>query len=55
MRDKFSNNFTGFQKGYSVQHSFIIMIEKWKRTLDENMKVSAIFMDPSKAFDTLNH
>ena len=31
------------------------MIEKWKRALDENMKVGAIFMDLLKAFDTLNH
>ena len=31
------------------------MIEKWKRALDENMKVGAIFMDLSKASDTLNH
>ena len=31
------------------------MIEKWKRAFDENMKVGAIFMDLSKAFDTLNH
>ena len=30
------------------------MIEKWKRALDENMKVGAIFMNFSKAFDTLN-
>ena len=31
------------------------MTEKWKRALDENMKVGAIFMDLSKAFGTLNH
>ena len=31
------------------------MIEKWKRALDENMKVEATFMNLSKAFDTLNH
>ena len=31
------------------------MIEKWKRALDENIKVGAIFMDLSIAFDTLNH
>ena len=37
------------------------MIEKWKRALDENMKVRAISIDPgqyraiSKAFDSLNH
>ena len=33
----------------------LIMIEKWKRALDENMKVRAIFIDLSKAFDSLNH
>ena len=55
MKDKLSNILTGFRKGHSAQHSLLIMIEKWKRALDENMKVGAIFMDLSKAFDTLNH
>ena len=54
MKDKLSNILTGFRKGHSAQHSLLIMIEKWKRALDENMKVGAIFMDLSKAFDTLN-
>ena len=31
------------------------MIKKWKRALDENIKVGATFMDLSKAFDTLNY
>ena len=43
-----------FGKGHSVQQSLLIVIEKWKRALDENMKVGAIFMDLSKALDTLN-
>ena len=55
MKDKLSNILTRFRKGHSAQHALIIMIEKWKRALDENMKVGAIFMDLSKAFDTLNH
>ena len=55
MKDKLSNILTGFQKGDSTQHSLLIMITKWKRPLDENMKVGAIFMDLSKAFNTLNH
>ena len=55
MKDKLSNILTGFRKGHSAQHSLLIMIEKWKRALDENMKVGVIFMDLSKAFDTLNH
>ena len=31
------------------------MIEKWKKAIDEKLKVGAIFMDLSKAFDSLNH
>ena len=30
------------------------MIELWKKSLDEGNNVGAIFMDLSKAFDTLN-
>ena len=55
IKDKLSNILTDFRKGHSAQHSLLIMIEKWKRAFDENMKVGAIFMDLSKAFDTLNH
>ena len=32
-----------------------VVIEEWKRALDETMNVEAIFMDLLKAFDTLNH
>ena len=39
MKDKLSNILTGFRKGRSAHHSLLIMIEKWKRALDENMKV----------------
>ena len=31
------------------------MIKKCKRTLEENIKIGAIFMDYWKTFDTLNH
>ena len=55
MKDKVSNILTGFRKGHSAQHLLLIMIDKWKRALVENMKVGAVFMDLSKASDTLNH
>ena len=55
MKDKLSNILTGFRKGHTAPHSVLIMIEKWERNLDENMKVGAIFMSLSKAFGTLNH
>ena len=31
------------------------MLEKWKKALDKGEYVSALFMDLSKAFDTINH
>ena len=31
------------------------MLEKWKNTLDKSKHVGAVFMDLSKAFDTINH
>ena len=31
------------------------MLKMWKNTLDRGGYVSAIFMDLSRAFDTLNH
>ena len=31
------------------------MLEKWKEALEKGNFVDAIFMDVSKAFDTLNH
>ena len=43
MKDKLSNILTGFQKGHSVQHLSYIMIEKWKRALDEDMNVSNFY------------
>ena len=55
MKDKLSNILTSFRKDHNAQHSLIIMIEKWKRALDKNMKIGAVFVDLSKAFDTLNH
>ena len=39
LKDKLSNILAGFRKGHSAQHSLLIMIEKWKRPLDQNMKV----------------
>ena len=55
MRDKLSKLLTGFRKNHSTQHCLMSMLEMWKNTLDKGGYVSAIFMDLSKAFDTLIH
>ena len=53
MRDKLSKLLTGFRKNHSTQHCLMSMLDMWKNTLDNGRYVSAIFMDLSKAFDTL--
>ena len=45
----------GFRKSHGMQHSLIVMLEKWKKALDKEENMSAIFMNLSKAFDTINH
>ena len=50
------NLFTGFRKNHSTQNALLVMIEKWKTILNKKLiKVGALFMDLSKAFDTLDH
>ena len=46
---------TGFRKNYNTQHSLLKIPENFKEALDKGNSVSPIFMNLSKAFDTLNH
>ena len=55
MENKISKCVTGFRKSHGTQHSLIVMLEKWNKASDKEENMSAIFMDLSKAFDTINH
>ena len=55
MTDKLAHSITGFRKLHGLQNSLVMMLEKWKRPLDKGEYVSALFVDPPKAFDTTNH
>ena len=54
-RGKLSKLLTCFRKHHSIQDCSMSMFEMWKNTLDKGGYVSAIFMDISRVFDTLNH
>ena len=54
MEDKFPKCLTGSRKSYGTQHSLLTMLEKWQRGIEKSY-VSALFIDPSMAFDTINH
>ena len=53
MENKISKCVRGFNKSHGTQHSLIVMLEKWEKALDKEENISAIFMDLSKAFDTI--
>ena len=55
MEDKLSEYLTGFRKSHGTQHFLVTMLEKWKKAVDNGEYVSALFLDLSKAFDTINH
>ena len=55
IQNKFSIYLTGFRKNHGTQHALLKMIETWKTKLNIGHKVDVIYMDLSKAFDSLNH
>jgi len=44
-----------YRKGYSCEHVLLNLVEQWKSALDMKLHAGAIFMDLSKAFDSLPH
>ena len=50
-----SNILLRFRKNHYRQHYLLKMLEKWKEALDKGNFVDAVFMDLSKAFNTLKH
>ena len=45
----------GFRKGHSTEQCLNVMLERWKKALDQRKYVGAVLTDLSKAFDCLNH
>ena len=55
MKNKFSTYLTSFRKNYGTQHALLKMIETWKTKINMCHKAAVIYMDLSKAFDSLIH
>ena len=55
MDDKLTKCLKDFRKSYGTQQSLLTMLEKWKRGIDNEAYVSALFIDISKGFDTISH
>ena len=46
---------SGFCQGFGTQHCLIVMLERWRKALDNNSEAGAILTDLSNAFDCINH
>ena len=55
MNSKLSPYLCGFRKGYSTQYCLLVMLKRFKKTLDNKNKFGALLPDLTKAFDCLNH
>ena len=44
-----------YRKRFNTQYSFLSLIEKWKKEIDNTVYAGAILIDLSKAFDSINH
>ena len=55
MSPNFSNLLHGFRKNHNTQCSLLHMMELWRNVLDQKKKTDAIFLDISKAYDTIDH
>ena len=49
------NNQYGFGPGYSTSHALISFVNKVANAVDSNNYLAGVFLDLSKAFDTLDH
>ena len=45
----------GYRTGHSTEQCLTVMLEEWKKALDEKNSAGGILTDLSKAFDCLNH
>ena len=50
----YGNQF-GFRSNYSTDHALLSITDKIQRTIEEKNYYCGIFLDLSKAFDTVNH
>ena len=55
IEDNLSKLLRGFRKNHSTHNCLVNILEKWKNNLDKSIFICGVFMDLSKAFDTMDH
>jgi hypothetical protein len=55
MQNYFNDLLGAYRKGHGCSHVLTFAVDTWKKALDRNQHVAVIFMDLSKAFDSIPH
>ena len=55
LEPSFSKLLCGFRKGHSTQHAILNLLRNWLNAIADKLKVGAVLIDLSKAFDCLPH
>ena len=55
MNKYLSQNLCGYRQDFSTHTALTMLLEKWKKILDDNGYAGAVLMVLSKAFDRINH
>ena len=55
MKNLYISEYIGFRKGHSTAHAILYSADIVKNALENKKHVLGIFIDPSKAFDTIDH
>ena len=53
--EKLSDYQIGFRKGFNAQHCLVVMIEKWRKSLDKRESFGTFLNNLPKAFDCFHH
>ena len=50
-----SKYLSGFRRGFSAQNCLLVMLKKWKSSVDKGKALGVVLTDVSKAYDCLSH
>ena len=45
----------GYERSFNIHQALSVLIENWKKVLDNKCFGRAVLMDSSEAFDSINH